>query len=121
VSKIRDWTSGDDFDILAVGSFSDKIRFDGAEGDRSMDTYAEPWIPTVDVVRKRKYGRRSFECSIEDISEISCELHVLLLILANRDMGSSGKCIRRRVKNTIMKEDRLVNKDVGSLQYRIHE
>jgi len=28
--------SGDDFDILAVGSFSDKIRFDGAEVVWSM-------------------------------------------------------------------------------------
>lgn len=89
MSKIRDWISGDDFDILADGSLSDKIRFDMAEGDGSINSCAEPWILTVDVVWKWKCERRSFECSIENISEISCELYVLLLIFANRYVSSS--------------------------------
>lgn len=51
--------------------------------------YAQPQILTVDIGRKGEQGRRSFECSVEDIGEISRKFYMLLLIVANRNVGGS--------------------------------
>jgi len=99
VRRMREAVSGDDLDILEVGSRRERIRFEGAGKDilsSEVSRRDERFQLTAQLSWEGEHAITGFKRAVELVGQISGELEVLCLILTNGDVRCPVKEGSRR-------------------------